>query len=158
MTSIAVAALIARALATHVPPNACSVLTTAQVSAAIGKPVTGGTMSIYNDPKSVTASCAYMSEGVTILVLVGEYPTPAAAKKQLADDLANSKSHDDESQKTTAEPGAAEGGYSVIMGSGTTVIPTFGAVRGVREITITATGPGVTVNQLRALTLTALGH
>jgi hypothetical protein len=158
MPTIALAALIASAIASHAPPNACSVLTTAQVSAAIGKPVSGGTMSIYNDPKSLTASCAYVSVGVTIMVVVGEYPTPAAAKKQFAEDLANSTSHDDPSQKTTAEPGVAEGGYSVITGSGTIVIPTFVAVRGVREITLVATGPGVTVAQLRALTLTALGH
>jgi hypothetical protein len=154
MTTLALLGLLA---ASHAP-NACAVLTTAQVSAAIGKPVTGGTMSMVDNPKSVTASCVYQSGALMIIVMVGDYPTPAAAKKQLADDLANSKSHDDASQKTTAEPSVADGGFSVMMGSGATAMPSFAAVRGVREITIGLSGPGVTVDQLRALTLTALSH
>ena len=140
-------------------PNACALVTVAEVSTAIGRPVSGGTISVVDNPRSVTSNCPYKAGSLMINVMVSELPTAAAAQKQFAEDLKNSRNHDDENQKTTVEAGVGEGAYMATGGDG--VMVEFKVVGGSRIIDIGIIGQGaatVSRDRLRALILTALSR
>jgi hypothetical protein len=65
-------------------PSACKFLTTAAVSAALGKPVTGGTAS----------SCTYMAGTMMVLLSVDERGTAGAAMEEYHTQLDNSHIRD----------------------------------------------------------------
>lgn len=112
-----------------IAPDACKFVSVAEVTELMGKPVGGGQMSIVDNPKSITSSCTYTVGGIpTVIVLVGDYPSPAAAKKQLATLQATSKDN-------TAESGLGDGGFWTLADA-----LSITAVQGQRLATIAIVG------------------
>lgn len=137
------------------PPNACALVTAEQLSAALGYPLIGGKISVYDNPQSTSASCSYSSATLSVIVMVDQQPSADAAKKQFAEEMKDSHSHDDANQKTTAVSGVGDAAYSV---AGPDV--QLSAVRGARIVTIAAFGgaaKSVSPDRIRALMVKALG-
>src|ERR1700734_2917663 len=106
-------------------PNSCSFVTPAGWSAVVSRPVTGGTTSVVNDPAATASSCLYHAGAMLISVQVDQQATPAAAQKEYAEQLDNSRSRDQQqSQHTTVESGIGDGAFSSAF--------TDGSVFGVR--------------------------
>jgi hypothetical protein len=75
-------------------PSACKFLTPAAVSAALGKPVSGGIVSTVDHPGATASSCMYMA-GATIVVLrVDERGTAGEATKEYGSQLDDSHAKD----------------------------------------------------------------
>jgi hypothetical protein len=83
--------LVAQAAA----PNACSFVTPAAWSAVLSRPVTGGTMSVVDNPASTASSCMYKARAMFITLQVGQLATAAAAQKEYAEQLGNSRTRDE---------------------------------------------------------------
>jgi len=141
-------------------PNSCSFVTPAAWSAVLSRPVTGGTVSTVNDPAAAMSSCLYQAGPMFVTVQVSQLATPAAAKMEYADQLANSRSRDDpSSQRTTVEAGIGDGAFSSAFSNGSEV--EFTAVRGSRVVTFGLLGSGAAAvphDRLRALMQSALNH
>jgi hypothetical protein len=95
-----------------------------------------------------------------ITVQVNQLATAAAAQKEYADQLDNSRSRDErESQRTTVEAGIGDGAFSSVFANGSEV--EFTAVRGSRIVTFGLVGGGasaVSHDRLRTLMQSALNH
>lgn len=88
-----------------VAPDACKFVSVAEVAELVGKEVGGGQMSVVDNPKSLTSTCTYTVAKIpTVIVLVGDYPSPAVAKQQLTTQMANSKDN-------IAESGVGDGAF-----------------------------------------------
>src|SRR5665213_2930459 len=112
------AAVVAQASA----PNSCSFVTPAAWSAVLSRPVTGGTGSTVNDAASTASSCLYQAGTMFITVQVNQLATAAAAQKEYADQLDNSRSRDErDSQRTTVEAGIGDGAFSSAVANGSEV-------------------------------------
>ncbi|MGD0505920.1 MAG: hypothetical protein ABSD02_24665 [Steroidobacteraceae bacterium] len=121
-------------------PNACDFLSSADVTAAVGGAVTGGKISQV-DPTSGTASCMYTSAGLHIGVTVSQYPSADAARKQVANQLQDSRSGDGAGQKTSVEAGVGDAAFSSTMTEGMEM--TVGVVaHGPVTVMIAITGKG----------------
>jgi len=148
--------LVAQAAA----PNSCSVVTPAAWSAALSRLVTGGTMSTVDNPASTASSCLYQAGAMFITVQVNQLATAAAAQKEYAEQLDNSRTRDGrESQRTTVESGIGDGAFSSARTSGSEV--EFTAVRGSRIVTFGLVGGGAAAvphDRLRSLMQSALSH
>jgi len=111
------------------PPNSCKFVSVAEVTELIGKPVGGGQISLVDNPKSLTSSCTYTVAGIpTVIVMVADYPSAAAAKQELATELSNSKDN-----KT--ETGVGDGAFWTSVGA-----LQITAVQGQRLATIAVVG------------------
>ena len=75
-------------------PSACKFLTTAAVSAALGKPVSGGTTSVIDHPGATASSCTYMAGTMMVLLSVDERGTAGAAMEEYHTQLDNSHIRD----------------------------------------------------------------
>jgi len=152
----AIGALVAQAAA----PNSCSFVTPAAWSAALSRPVTGGTVSVVNDPAATASSCIYQAGAMFITVQVNQLATAAAAQKEYAEQLDNSRTRDErDSQRTTLESGIGDGAFSSAVTNGTEV--EFTAVRGLRVVSFGLVGTGASAvphDRLRALMQSALDH
>jgi len=141
-------------------PNSCRFVTPAAWSALLSRPVTGGTSSTVNDPASTASSCLYQAGTMFITVQVNQLTTAAAAQKEYADQLDNSRSRDQrENQRTTLEAGIGDGAFSSAFANGSEV--EFTAVRGLRIVTFGLVGGGastVSHDRLRTLMQSALHH
>jgi hypothetical protein len=141
-------------------PNSCGIVTPAAWAAALSRPVTGGKISVANDPAATASSCLYQSGAMFITVQVDQLPTAAAAQKEYSEQLANSRGRDQQhSQSTTLETGIGDAAFSSAFTDGTEV--EFTAVRGSRLLTFGLVGPGAAAvphDQLRGLMQTALDH
>ncbi len=141
-------------------PNSCSFVTPAAWSALLSRPVTGGTTSTVNDPASTASSCLYQAGTMFITVQVNQLATAAAAQKEYADQLGNSRSRDEqENQRTTLEAGIGDGAFSSAFANGSEV--EFTAVRGSRVVTFGLVGGGasaVSHDRLRTLMQSALNR
>lgn len=141
-------------------PNACSFVTPAAWSAALSRPVTGGTMSVVNDPGSTASSCLYRAGAMLITLQVDQPATAADAKKEYADQLDNSRSRDErQSQHTTVESGIGDGAFSSAFADGSEV--EFTAVLGSRIVSFGLVGAGAAAvphDRLRGLMQSALTH
>jgi len=150
------AAMVARAAA----PNSCSFVTPAAWTALLSRPVIGGTVSTVNDPASTASSCLYQAGPMFITVQVNQLATAAAAQKEYADELDNSRSRDErESQRTTVEAGIGDGASFSAFANGSEVELT--AVLGSRVVTFGLVGGGasaVSHDRLRTLMQSALNH
>jgi hypothetical protein len=148
--------LVAQAAA----PNSCGIVTPAAWSAVLSRPVTGGTVSVVNDPAAMASSCLYQSGAMFITVQVNQLATAAAAQKQYAEQLANSRGRDEQhSQRTTLETGIGDGAFSSAFTDGSEV--EFTALRGSRILTFGLVGPGAAAvphDRLRGLVQSALDH
>jgi hypothetical protein len=144
-------------------PNACKFLTNAAVAAVVGKPVTGGSVSVVDHSGASASSCSYMA-GMTIVVIsVDERGTAAAAMKEYSAQLDNSHLRDKEkegaadAQKTVLEPGIGEGAFSDDMLSGSVLSIT--AVHGSRIFTLGIVGGGpIPHERVRGLMQSAISH
>ena len=91
---------------------------------------------------------------------VVQLATAAAAQKEYAEQLANSRDRDQQhSQSTTLETGIGDGAFSSAFTDGTEV--EFTAVRGSRLLTFGLVGPGaaaVAHDRLRSMMQAALDH
>jgi hypothetical protein len=148
--------LVAQAAA----PNSCGLVTSAAWAAALSRPVTGGTVSVVNDPAATASSCLYQSGAMFITVQIDQLATAAAAHKEYAEQLANSRDRDQQhSQSTKLETGIGDGAFSSAFTDGTEV--EFTAVRGSRLLTFGLVGPGAAAvphDRLRDLIQAALDH
>jgi hypothetical protein len=146
--------LVAQAAA----PNSCSFATPAAWSAVLSQPVTGGTVSVVNDPASTASSCLYRAGAMFITLQVDQRATPAAAQKEYAEQLDNSRGRDErQSQRTMLEPGIGDGAFSSAFSNGSEM--EFTAVLGSRIVTFGLVGSGATAvphDRLRALMQSAL--
>jgi hypothetical protein len=148
--------LVAQAAA----PNSCSFVTPAAWSAVLSRPVTGGAMSVVNDPASTASSCLYRAGAMLITLQVDQRATAPAAQKEYADQLDNSRSRDDrQSQHTTVEQGIGDGAFSSAFTDGSEV--EFTAILGSRIVTFGLVGAGAAAvphDRLRNLMQSALTH
>jgi hypothetical protein len=144
-------------------PSACKFLTTAGVSAALGKPVTGGTTSVVDHPGATASSCTYMAGTMMVLLSVDERGTAGAAMEEYHTQLDNSHIRDKDKkgapdeQKTVLEAGIGEGAFSDDMTDGSVLGIT--AVHGSRVFTIGIVGAkSVPHERVRNLIQTAISH
>jgi hypothetical protein len=143
------------------PTDVCALVTAAEFSTLLGKPVGQGMATRGEVPPGspiVRRNCIYMTKGITILVANEQYPSSGGAKQEFDERLANSKSHDGGSQKTTSEPGVADGAFW------TTGPASYAALRADRIVTIGLVGPDTTAiaavphDRLKALVLAAFSR
>jgi hypothetical protein len=141
-------------------PNSCSFITPAAWSAVVSRPVTGGTTSVVDDPAATASACLYRAGTMLITLQVDQRATPAAAQKEYAEQLDNSRGRDErQSQHTTVESGIGDGAYSSAFADGSEV--EFTAVQGSRIVTFGLVGAGAAAvphDRLRALMQSALTH
>ena len=127
-------------------PNACKFLTNAAVSAVVGKPVTGGTMSVVDHAGASESSCSYMAGMTIVLISVDERGTAAAAMQEYNTQLDNSHIRDKDkegaadAQKTVLEPGIGAGAFSDDLVNGSVLSIT--ALHGSRVFTLGIVGGG----------------
>ena len=149
-----------KVLAQSAAPNSCSFVTSAAWSALLSKPVSGGKTSVVDNPASTASSCLYQAGAMFISLQVNQLATAAAAQKEYAEELGNSRARDErDSQKTTLESGIGDGAFSSGFTNGSEVELT--AVRGSRIVTFGLVGPGAAAvphDRLRALMQSALDH
>jgi hypothetical protein len=144
-------------------PGACTFLTTAVVSGALGKPVTGGNMSMVDHPGASKSTCTYMA-GTTIVVLsVDERGSAAAAMQEYNTQLDNSCSRERDGaaggKKTVLEPGMGESAFSDTMVDGSELEVT--AVHGSRVFLLGIVGAGagsLPHERVRSLVQAAISH
>lgn len=100
------------------PPSACRFLTPAAVSAAIGKPVMGGTTSGVDHAGATASSCLYMAGPIAVVLLVDDRGSAGAAMEEYRTQLGDSQAKDKDTkgnpdeQKTVLESGLGDGAYS----------------------------------------------
>jgi hypothetical protein len=117
-------------------------------------------MSTYDNPKSNSASCQYMAAPLSVMVMLAQFDTPAAAQQAFSAELKNTRSADGDSQKTVDEAGVGDQAYSFTMTAGMEM-QTITAVKGTRKISVVVMGKGSTGvphGQIRTLMLAALAH
>jgi hypothetical protein len=144
-------------------PSACKFLTPAAVSAALGKPVSGGIVSTVDHSGATASSCMYMA-GATIVVLrVDERGTAGEATKEYGSQLDDSHAKDkdkkgsSDEQKTVLEAGIGEAAFSDDTTNGS--VRDITAVHGSRIFKLGLVGgASVPHEQLRNLMLTAVSH
>jgi hypothetical protein len=129
----------------------------------VGKPVTGGTISVVDHPGATASSCSYRAGTVMILLIVDERGTAGAAMKEYQTQLDDSRNQDKDKQgapdeqKTALESGIGEGAFSNDMTNGSVLGIT--AVRGSRIFTIGIVGAGsVPHERVRNLIQTVVSH
>ena len=148
--------LVAQAAA----PNSCSFVTAAAWSALLSRPVTGGTVSVVDNPASTASSCLYQAGAMFITLQVDQLATAAAAQKEYAEQLDNSRSRDErQSQHTTVESGIGDRAFSSAFSDGSEV--EFTAVQESRIVTFGLVGAGAAAvphDRLRGLMQSALTH
>ena len=141
----------------HAAPDACALLTVAELSAAVGQPVSGGNPSHAADGGG---QCMY---GYGTLNQIGvelwQFPSVADAQKRFSAELKDSQAHDKGSQKTTVESGVGDKAFSTTGVVGTMKAVTWVAVRGSRFLHIVTLGQNAVLHdRLRRLMLTALAR
>jgi hypothetical protein len=141
-------------------PNSCGLVTPASWSAVLSRPVTGGTISVVNDPASTTSSCVYQAGALFITVQVNQLATASAAQRQYAEELDNSRTRDERhSQLTTLESGIGDAAFSSAFTNGAEV--EFTAMLGSRIVTFGLVGPDASAvphDRLRTLMQSALAR
>jgi len=145
---VASGAVLAGALSVGAPPNSCKFVSVAEVTELIGKAVGGGQISLVDNPKSLTSSCAYTVAGrPTVMVLVADYPSAAAAKQEFVTERGNSKDN-------AAETGIGDGAFWTTVGA-----LSITAVQGQRLATIAIVGGAPSLHdRLHSLMVKALSR
>jgi hypothetical protein len=140
----------------YAAPNACALLSVAQVSAAVGSPVSppSPTVGGYG-----SAGCMYgYGTGINIGIDLYQFSSAAEAQKKFADELHGGE--DTAHYKRTVESGAGDGAFSrVSISGGTFKWATLEALQGSRIVRIGAlSNPAVPLDRIRALMQTALAR
>jgi hypothetical protein len=158
LTLFAVLSLIAPWTAHADAPSACKFLTPALVSAAVGKPVTGGTTSVLDHAGASASSCTYVAGKTYVVLSVDERGTAAEAMKEYADQLDNSHIRNNrDNGKTVLEPGLGEAAFFGDSGDNSEVSIT--SVHGSRVFTLGFVSAGsIPHDRIRSLMQTALSH
>jgi hypothetical protein len=141
----------------HAAPDACALLTVAELSAAVGQTVLGGNPSHTGDGGG---QCMY---GYGTLNQIGielwQFPSAADAQKRFSEELKDSKAHDKGSHKTTVESGVGDRAFSTTGVVGTMKAATWVSVRGSRVLHIVTLGENaVPQDRLHRLMLAALAR
>jgi hypothetical protein len=124
--------------------------TPALVSAAVGQPVTGGQISVVDNPSSPTSSCMYHAGAMFIVVEATQLPSAAAARAEFDDKVKNGGS-------TQLDQGLGNGAF--FSNDGPALALT--ALRDARIIVISVVGgnsAAVPRERLHSLMQTALSH
>jgi hypothetical protein len=138
-------------------PDACALLTLADLTAAIGQPVLGGNPSQTGDGGG---QCMY---GYGTMNQIGvelfQFPTPAAAQSKYASELKDAQQGDKATQKTTVESGVGDGAFSTTAKMGTMAVVNWSAVRGTKVYHLVSMGQVAVPNdRMRALMLKAISR
>ena len=141
----------------HAVPDACAVLTLAELSAAVGQPVLGGNPSQTGDGGG---QCMYGYGNVSqIGVELFQFPSAAEAQKKFASELKDSQDADTVSTKTTVESGVGDGAYLATRKMGTMTAVIWSAVRGSRVFHIVTLGQvPLLSDRMRGLMLKAISR
>jgi hypothetical protein len=137
-------------------PDACALLTVAELSAAFGKAVSAGTPGV-TDYGSVL--CTYSSGLDQFGVEIWQAPSAAEAQKKFYDELKDSRRSP--SKKTTVESGLGEGAFALTMDLSVMKVIGLSAVHGSRFVTIHAMSDRavpLALDRLRGLMLKALSR
>jgi hypothetical protein len=155
-TTVAAGLVIATLSVAHSAPNACALLTAAELSAAMGKPVAGSGSSVAGDG---TPGCTYTFGGFDMVTVeIWQAPSAAEAQKKFSTELKGSRS-DPNHKTTTVESGLGEGAFAWTMDTGGLKIIGLSAVHGSRFITIGGMSDHpVPLDRLRGLMLKALSR
>ena len=140
----------------YAAPNACALLTAAQVSAAVGSPVSPPSPTLGVDG---FVGCVYgYGTGINIGIELYRFSSAAEAQKKFSDELHGGE--DTAHYKRTVESGVGEGAFSrVSISGGTFKWATLEALQGSRIVRIGALSkPAVPLDRIRALMLTALAR
>ena len=134
-------------------PDACALLTIAEVSAAVGRPVSGGAPSHTDDGGG---QCVYLYGTMNqIGVELWKFPSAAIAQKRFSDELKNAQHN--ASYKTTVESGVGNRAFLTTGVVGTMKAVTWAAVQGSRFLHVIAFSEDtVPPDHLRGLMLKAL--
>jgi hypothetical protein len=158
MTMLAVLSLIAPWTARADAPSACKFLTPSLVSAALGKPVTGGTMSVLDHAGASASSCTYVAGKTYVVLSVDERGTAAEAMKEYADQLDNSRIRNNrDNGKTVLEAGLGEAAFFDDSGDNSEVSIT--SVHGSRVFMLGFVSAGsIPHDRIHSLMQAALSH
>lgn len=137
----------------HPAPDACALLTLAELSAAIGQPVVGGNPSHTGDGGG---QCMYRYGTMNqIGVELWQFPSAADAQKRFSDELKDAQAN--ASYKTTVESGVGDRAFSTTGVMGTMKAVTWAAVQGSRFFHVITFGQDtVPPDRVRGLMLKAL--
>ena len=137
-------------------PDACALLTVAELSAAVGKPVSAGAPSVAGDGR--TGQCMYSSGLDQFGVELWQGPSAAEAQQKFSEELKDSRRSP--SKKTTVESGLGEGAFALTMDLGVMKGIGLSAIHGSRFVTIFAMSDHATVplDRLRGLMLKAFSR
>ena len=136
--------------------NPCALLTVAQVSAAVGSPVSRPSPTVGVDG---SVGCMYgYGTGINIGVDLYQFSSAAEAQKKFSDEL--HRGEDTAHYTRTVESGVGEGAFSrVSISGGTFKWTTLEALQGSRIVRIGALSkPAVPLDRLRTLMLAALAR
>jgi hypothetical protein len=137
-------------------PDACALLTVAELSAAFGKPVSAGTPGVADNG---SVQCMYSSGLDQFGVEIWQAPSAAEAQKKFSDELKDSRRSP--SKKTTVESGLGEGAFALTMDLSVMKVIGLSAVHGSRFVTIYAMSDRavpLALDRLRGLMLKALSR
>jgi hypothetical protein len=139
-------------------PDACALLTAAELSAAVGQPLGPPAPSGLGDGGG-QCMYGYVNQiGSQIGIELWQLPSAAEAQKKFSSELNDSKDAIG-SQKPIAESGVGEGAFSKLGGLLSMKATEWMAVRGSRVVHIAIVAASVpTHDRLRALMLTALAR
>ena len=155
-TAVVAGIMIGTLSAAPKAPDACALLTVAELSAAVGKPVSAGTPSVAGDGRTV--QCMYSSGLDQFGVEIWQAPSAAEAQKKFSDELKDSRRSP--SKKTTVESGLGEGAFALTMDLGVMKGIGLSAVHGSRFVTIFSMSDhaAVPLDRLRDLMLKAFSR
>jgi len=140
----------------YAAPDACALLTVAQVSAVVGRPVAPPSPTVGVDG---SVGCMYgYGTGTNIGVDLYQFLSAAMAQKKFSDELHGGE--DTAHYKRTVESGVGEGAFSrVSISGGTFKWATLEALQGSRIVRIRVLSkPAVPLDRIRALMLEALAR
>ena len=141
----------------HAAPDACALLTVAQISAAVGSPVSPPSPTVGGDG-SVGCMYGFGATGNNIGIDLYQFSSAAEAQKKFSEVLHGEE--DTAHYKRTVVSGVGEGAFSrVSISGGMLKWTTLEALQGSRIIRIGAlSNPAVPLDRLRALMLKALAR
>lgn len=138
-------------------PDACALFTAAELSALVGKPITGGNRSTTG---TNGGQCTY-GYGMTQFDLeLFAFPSPAAAKQKWASELKDYQSDPAFGIRATKlESGVGDAAFSATGTLARNKILWWSVVRGTRLLHVITMGPDVvTLDRLRAVALKGISR